>query len=309
MKLLIADDDATSRTILTAMTEEWGYEPLCAEDGEIAWDIIQSEQPTLLLLDWEMPRLHGLDLCRRIREQCTENPPYIIMLTAHDNIEDVVKGLEMGANDYIAKPYNTMELQARIDVGRRMVTLQTELQEAKERLELLASRDELTGIHNRRSFNERFQAEWLRARRHGEPLSVAILDIDYFKKFNDSYGHLPGDICLRSVAQSLEATLKRPMDFLARYGGEEFAIILPNTSDPAVILEACRKEVEEIHMEHRLSDHGVITVSIGGASITPQREMGDKNMLLNKADEELYKAKESGRNRISIIDLDLPEES
>lgn len=304
MKLLIADDDITSRMILSSMTEEWGYEPLCAEDGEEAWELLQQEgAPDLILLDWEMPRLNGLGLCLRIREQITENPPYIIMLTAHDNIDDVVKGLENGANDYIAKPYNSMELQARLNVGKRMLNLQIELQAAKERLELLASHDELTGIHNRRSFNERFHAEWLRARRHKEVLSVAILDIDHFKKFNDAYGHLPGDVCLRSVAQELERTLKRPMDFLARYGGEEFAIILPQTSDPVTILEACRIAIERLAMEHRDSSHGVVTVSIGAASVVPSIDFGGPNYLLNCADDELYKAKEQGRNRVATMDL------
>lgn len=304
MKLLIADDDMTSRTILSVMTEEWGYEPVCAEDGEVAWELLQEEDaPTLILLDWEMPRLHGLDLCVRIRESIVDNPPYIIMLTAHDHTDDIVTGLEKGANDYIPKPYNSMELQARLNVGKRMVTLQKELQDAKERLELLASHDELTGISNRRSFNERFRAEWLRARRHKESLSVAILDIDYFKKFNDFYGHVPGDECLRTVAQTIASSLKRPMDFLARYGGEEFAIILPQTSDPGPILNECCHAVEALAIDHSASTAGVVTVSIGGAAIIPTGDLDAVEDLLNRADAELYKAKEGGRNRVSIIDL------
>lgn len=306
MRLLIAEDDITSRMILATMTEQWGYEPLCAEDGEIAWQMLQAEDsPELILLDWEMPRLHGPDLCERIVKQRLENPPYIIMLTAHDNIEDVVKGLEMGANDYIAKPYNTMELKARLNVGKRMLNLQSELQAAKARLELLATHDELTGLFNRRSFNERFKSEWLRARRHKERISVAILDIDYFKKFNDGYGHLSGDVCLRSVAQELLQVLKRPMDFLARYGGEEFAIILPQTSDPKIILEECRYAVEAMHMEHKGASYGIVTISIGAATTIPTVHSEGAEFFLNKADEELYKAKEEGRNRVLTIDLDV----
>lgn len=304
MRLLIADDDLTSRTILSAMTEEWGYSPVTAEDGQEAWDILCKEEFSLLLLDWEMPRMHGLDLCKRIREMGSENPPYIIMLTAHDHTEDIVSGLEAGANDYIAKPYNPMELKARLNVGKRMITLQHELNEAKDRLELLATKDELTQIHNRRSFNERYSVEWRRAMRQGERISVAIIDIDFFKRFNDSYGHLPGDVCLKAVAKALNSVFMRPMDFLARYGGEEFAVVLPNTSDPFLVLEECRLAVENIQMEHRESPHEFVTVSIGGATITPKQDHFSKEYLLDMADKELYKAKESGRNTSLYIDLD-----
>ncbi len=306
MKLLIADDDLISRTVLTAMTEQWGFDPVCAEDGEAAWDLVQELSPPLVLLDWEMPRLNGLDLCARIVETCPkEQSPYIIMLTAHGQVNDLVKGLEMGANDFISKPYDMMELRARLNVGKRVVTLQHDLLDARARLQLLASVDELTGVYNRRSFNERLEEEWSRAMRQSEKLSVALVDVDHFKLYNDFYGHIFGDTCLRSVAQELGGSLKRSTDFFARYGGEEFVFILPYTNDLTSFLDERRLAVERLHIKHQAVDAGFVTVSIGGASLIPRRDHYGMADFLQKADGELYKAKERGRNRVSVIDLEL----
>ncbi len=303
MKILIADDDITSRTILEALTTEWGYTPLIATNGKEAWDLIHDSDVRLILLDWEMPHINGPELCKMLMKNQMTIQPYIIMLTAHNNIDEVVQGLQFGANDYITKPYNNLELQARINVGSRMLTLQQELFAAKETLAQLASHDELTGIHNRRSFNERLTYEWNRAARDGTSLSVAILDVDKFKNFNDIYGHLNGDLCLSSVAGTLEDRLKRPGDFIGRYGGEEFGIILPHTSDINAILEDCRASIEELAIPHRESNASVVTVSIGGAMAIPQKTRYSKEHLLTMADKQLYKAKDSGRNRIETIDI------
>jgi two-component system, cell cycle response regulator len=305
MKLLIADDDVMSRTTLAAMAESWGFDPICAEDGEAAWDIIQEQYPPLLLLDWEMPRLHGVDLCARIGEQCKEGQlPYIIMLTANNHVDDMVKGLDMGANDYISKPYHMMELKARLNVGKRMVKLQQELLDAKGQLELLVSVDDLTGVGNRRSFNRRIEDEWSRAMRRSERISVAFIDIDHFKKYNDLYGHLAGDVCLRAVAQEISSVMKRSMDFFARYGGEEFALILSETSHLECVLESCRLAVENLLLAHEETEPGVVTVSLGGASLIPSPDGLTRDEFLKKVDDELYQSKAEGRNRVSVVDLD-----
>ncbi len=164
MKLLIAEDSLTLRTLLAAVADKWGYEAVVAEDGEAAWDILQqSGAPELLLIDWEMPRLNGLGLCQRIRQKQTNNPPYIILLTCRSNSDDVVKGLETGANDYITKPFDDAELRARLQVGQRMLKLQAELIQTQELLSFQANHDVLTGLMNRRALMDMLKAEIARA--------------------------------------------------------------------------------------------------------------------------------------------------
>ena len=202
MKILIAEDDFTSRSMLTAILKKWGYDPVVTEDGMAAWDALQKpDAPRLVLLDWNMPGLDGLEVCRRLRTKETPNPPYVILLTGRGEKGDIVRGLEAGANDYIAKPYDNAELQARIRVGQRMLELQAKLLEARDALAHQATHDALTGIFNRRAILDRLAQEISRAERDGTPLSVGMFDIDHFKKINDTFGHQAGDDVLVAFAR------------------------------------------------------------------------------------------------------------
>lgn len=215
-----------------------------------------------------------------------------------ENIEPILDDCGIVIEIHGAKQDITDEKHREIALENTRIALEVSNQRLKE----MVTHDELTKIYNRRMFNERFEYEWRRAIRSETPLSLAIVDIDHFKEFNDLYGHLAGDICLSTVAETLERSVTRSTDMVARYGGEEFAIILPDTTEPAIILEACRKNIEAMAMSHKGSRHESVTISIGCATQIPRKKMG-KNDLLKQADEQLYKAKNQGRNQVCTIQL------
>jgi len=296
MKLLIVDDDLTTCTMLDAVTQEWGFKPIIADNGEAAWQILQEEDsPNLLLLDWIMPQLTGPNLCRRIRQQENDNPPYIILLTVRNTTTDIVKGLEAGANDYIAKPFETPELKARLQVGRRMLDLQAQLNSATKALIYQASHDEVTGLKNRWALMYALEEEITRAQRQSQCLCIVLCDIDHFKQVNDTHGHLTGDAVLREVAARMTTTI-RPYDHIGRYGGEEFLILLNAAEDQ--VANACER------IRHAIADTPIITkenelkvtISCGATLFMPPDDNRGKNTLLAAADSALYKAKSSGRN-------------
>ncbi len=302
MKLLIAEDDLTSRTMLTAVTRKWGYEPVVTEDGEIAWQALQEDDsPRLMLLDWEMPRLSGVALCRRIRQRETNDPPFIILLTVRKNTVDIVAGLEAGANDYIAKPFDSAELRARLQVGQRMLNLQSELNRVQEKLAFQASHDPMTGLMNRRAVMELLEKEAARAQRQQQVLCVGICDLDHFKQVNDTYGHLIGDAVLQEAAKRMEATL-RPYDHIGRYGGEEFLIVMNAGGDQALhLFESLRHSIADnpfIVEEATLN----VSVSLGLAQVASTAGRYDGAELLAAADAALYEAKAAGRNRTVLAD-------
>ncbi|MCF8119406.1 MAG: diguanylate cyclase [Deltaproteobacteria bacterium] len=296
MKVLIAEDDATSRTILTSVLTQWGYEPVPTSDGRQAWDIMQQpDAPKLAILDWEMPGLNGLDICRRIQDMGSSNPPYCIVLTARDQKADIVKGLDAGANDYMSKPYDKNELQARINAGRRMVELQTELLETKNALAREAMHDPLTGALNRRAVLEGLERELNRAERHNSYLSIGLCDIDHFKEVNDRYGHQAGDVVLCAFVKTVQHNI-RGHDLLGRYGGEEFLMVLPESRGGIAegLYERLRTRIADTRITTPTGEVG-ITVSIGVARGRPGIAV---EALLASADAALYKAKHAGRNRI-----------
>lgn len=298
MKVLIAEDDLTSRTILTAVVRKWGYEPIAVEDGEAAWQVMQGgEPPRLLLLDWEMPKLSGLELCKRIRKQESSNPPFIILLTARSHTDDIVSGLEFGANDYISKPFENAELRARLQVGRRMLDLQQELNSAKEEMAFQASHDALTGLMNRRAVMACMEQEMARSMRNLQPLYIGICDIDHFKNINDSCGHLGGDAILQEVARRFNATV-RSYDHIGRYGGEEFLILIQsNESQVEELFERILKAIGDepfVYEQENLQ----VTISCGVMPFLPKRGEMTATALLAAADAAMYEAKNSGRNRI-----------
>ena len=230
MKILVADDSPVSQKILQAQLTKWGYESIVVGDGAAAWHVLQQpDAPQLVIIDWMMPEMDGVEVCRRVREAKREPYIYIILLTGRDERADIVRGLDAGADDYIVKPFDIHELDVRLRAGKRIVDLQSELIAAREQLRVEASTDPLTGLLNRNAIFKVMHRDALRAKREGTHLAVALLDIDHFKKVNDTYGHKAGDHVLRHVADCM-AGLLRPYDALARFGGEEFLLFLPNCS-------------------------------------------------------------------------------
>ncbi len=297
MKLLIAEDSMSMRVMLQVLTDQWGFETVLAEDGHQAWGLLSGDDaPGLVLLDWQMPGLNGLEVCRRVRAEQTEDPPYIILLTGRNETTDIISGLEAGANDYITKPFDNGELKARLQVGRRMLEIQRQLIDAKQALAFQASHDALTGLLNRGAIMQSLEQEMARARRQSQPLHVGLLDIDHFKQVNDTHGHLTGDAVLREVAGRLQVTL-RPYDRVGRYGGEEFLVLLNGEAEhPEGLFERLRHAMaDEPFVHEQLSLP--ITISCGVVTYIPQRDGRDGDALLAAADAALYGAKETGRNR------------
>ncbi len=296
MNILLAEDDFTSRSMLAAILKKWGYDPVVCEDGNAAWDLLQQpDAPRLILLDWNMPGLEGLEVCRRLRKIETSNPGYVILLTGRDAKSDIVQGLDAGANDYIAKPYDNAELLARIRVGQRMLELQSSLLETQAALAHQATHDALTGIFNRRAILDQLTRELARAQRQGSRLSVGMCDIDHFKEVNDRHGHQTGDAVLVAFAGSLQANL-REYDYVGRYGGEEFLIIATgaNGQGDDGLYERLRQQVAALEVKTK-SGNISVTVSIGTAVRSGQSTV---DALLAAADAALYQAKAAGRNRV-----------
>ncbi|MCP4755935.1 MAG: PleD family two-component system response regulator [Proteobacteria bacterium] len=291
--ILIVDDNPENLKVIGNIVKAIVPRIVFANSGEQAFDFLEKAQPDLILLDIMMPVMDGYEVCRRLKTDIrTSNIP-VIFLTALDADTDETTGLELGAVDYITKPIKADILKARLKTHLR-------LKHKTDLLESLALIDGLTDIPNRRRFDELLQTEWQRAIRESTGLSLILIDIDFFKKYNDLYGHAGGDECLRSVAQALKRTTKRPADCVARYGGEEFAGILPATEnrEAAAIAEKMRDNVAALNIIHEQNDgNGRVTISLGVATIRPQRN-SDPLTLIELADGFLYRAKEQGRNRV-----------
>ncbi len=301
MKVLVAEDDATSRKLLSHILQGWGYEVLAVRDGGSAWEVLSGRaSPPLAILDWEMPGLDGVEICRRVRAIVTPSPAYIILLTARTAKEDIVVGLDAGANDFLTKPFHREELRARTEVGRRFVELNRELLESREQLQIQALTDALTGIMNRRAVLEELDRALARAARGREALAVGMMDIDFFKRVNDTYGHGGGDSVLKEVVRRSARAL-RTGDSLGRFGGEEFLMIL-GRADEAVarpVMERVRTALSARAIP--VGQAGVkVTVSIGGAVWAGQ----SVDQLISAADNALYSAKEQGRDRVVMATLE-----
>ena len=298
--ILIVDDVPMNIKILGDVLK-LDYSVRFATNGLKSLEIATSgSPPDLILLDIMMPGMDGYEVCQRLKaDKETQNIP-IIFITAMSQEEDETRGLELGAVDYITKPFSLPIVKVRVKTH-------LELKRHRDMLENLSMMDGLTGIPNRRRFDECFEMEWKRAERDASFLSLIMVDIDFFKAYNDCYGHQTGDDCLKEVASTLAGSVKRAADCIARYGGEEFASILPGTDIQGAIQvgEVMRKNIEALaipHCESSISEH--ITVSLGSASIIPTRDKSAL-VLLEAADRGLYKAKEEGRNRIKSFDLNI----
>ena len=303
MRVLIAEDDLTSRGVLRRILIKWGYEVVVTSDGEEAWAEVQRENsPPLLILDWMMPGLDGVEVCRRVRAVPTPSPPYIILLTAREGRKDIVTGLEAGANDYLGKPFDHDELRARVDVGRRFIELNQQLLETQRILELQARTDPLTGSMNRRAILERLGEEMARAERQDTSVGVGMMDIDFFKRINDTYGHGAGDDVLREVV-TRSVLAMRPYDGFGRFGGEEFLMIIPGAGHSEVfgVFERIRAAVCGSPVE---TDGTKIDVSVSIGAATSGGESMDA--VVRAADDALYRAKDQGRNRVIMAEDTLP---
>lgn len=298
MRILIADDSRTSRSMLVKVLKKIGHEVVETTDGAEAWKELQKpDAPSLAILDWMMPKMDGLEVVRRVRSLQSQKPPYLIMLTSKADKADIVTGLNTGANDYLPKPFDHGELRARVEVGRRMLELQSELTEARNALAYEASHDYLTGILNRRAIEVELTRELARERRRFEGLAVGICDIDHFKKINDTYGHAVGDEVLCGFVNLLQNCL-REYDLLGRYGGEEFLIILSGIreSDVSNLFERMRLYIAYNSIATQSGDVR-ITVSIG-VKVAQKNESLDQ--LVTDADAALYRAKTEGRDRVCL---------
>jgi two-component system, cell cycle response regulator len=297
MRILIAEDDLTSRTLLARILKKQGHEVVATVNGMEAWVTMQQhDAPLLAVLDWMMPVMDGIEVCRRIRALETDQPPYIIMLTSRDEKADIIAGLEAGADDYLVKPYDPGEFRARLNVGRRMVEMQAKLLEARDGLAHEATHDPLTGIHNRRAILEVLARELSRAKRTGKTVSLGLCDLDHFKQINDLHGHQTGDEVLCGFARIVQNNL-RAYDLVGRYGGDEFLVITPELGDSEIerAYERLRDNVAQSTV-HTKAGAISITMSIGVSTGTG----GDTvDALLAEADIALYEAKKGGRNSSS----------
>jgi len=294
MKVLIADDDWLTARMVERSLQSSGYELTVVEDGEQAWQILNGEdRPQIAVLDWMMPNMDGLEVCRNVRGA---NGPYvyILLVTGNDNPDSVVIAMDAGADDYIRKPCSPAELRARVRCGRRIVGLE-------EKLRRQATHDPLTGHLNRGAIMERMAVEMERSSRHGEPLCIAMVDVDYFKQVNDTYGHIAGDVVLSETVSRMSAVL-RPYDSVGRYGGEEFIVVFPNcdVTNAVAIAERIRTTISAAEVNAQLEKIRV-TVSIG---LTEVRSSTDVQQAIRAADIALFRAKQMGRNRVEFCSVE-----
>jgi diguanylate cyclase (GGDEF)-like protein len=296
VRVLVAEDDPVSRHRLHMALSSWGYNVISVSDGRAALEhFATNDGPSLAILDWTMPEVDGLEVCRTIRQSSDGNYVYVILLTAHDRDDDVIQGFDAGADDYVTKPFDTRELRARVRSGARIIQLQQQLITAHELLRDKAMHDPLTGLLTRGALFEFCDAEFARARRSGAPLAFVMADIDHFKQINDRYGHLVGDEVLKSVARRLKSTFRKE-DAVGRYGGEEFVSLAVGCAvqDAMGLAERFRQAVSREPFE---TSAGTITVTSSvGVAVGSAADGADA--LLKSADEALYRAKKAGRNRV-----------
>lgn len=296
--ILIVDDNSLIRDLLTMHLVKRNYQVHCAANGQEALALLEKEQIDLVLLDLVMPELDGLGVLKHIRKTRSSLDLPVLIITAINESKQIVTALELGANDYVTKPLDIPVVMARLQTQLALCDTKKELDEKNRILEKIATIDELTGIPNRRYFNQYFVREWERATRSQIPISLIFCDIDFFKSYNDLYGHPQGDTCLRQIADVLHKTVRRTLDIVSRYGGEEFVIVLPDTDEEGayVFAERTRQNVEALRLPHGNSgnfEH--VTISLGVATMIPNRD-NCSSELIDLADQRLYRAKDSGRN-------------
>jgi len=303
MRVAIVDDDPVSRKILGASLVRFGHEVVEFSDGQAAWDALQDGSLRLVITDWMMPGIDGLELTRRIRNANFDGYVYVIILTGRENKSDVVAGLEAGADDYLVKPYDVYELRARVAIGLRVLELEARLKIAAEQMQEMALHDSLTGLLNRRAIYTHYQGELNRSGRLMTPLSLAMIDIDHFKQINDQYGHLLGDKALCLCADKIKKNL-RSYDWVGRWGGDEFLAILPGAepAEAVTIVERIREDINEEPLS--LENGGKMQVQFSAGVICILEKTENLDILIQMADRAMYQAKEDGRSRTVVVEKD-----
>jgi diguanylate cyclase (GGDEF)-like protein len=298
--ILIAEDNAVSRSLLEKSLTKAGHEVATACNGREALEIFRKTFFPMVLTDWMMPEMDGIALCHAIRSYISPGYVYIVFLTAKDSKDDIIAGLDAGADDYLTKPFHPTELTARLKTGKRILELERSLKTANEEIRILSITDPLTGTFNRGYMTTHLPEEISRAKRYGHPVSLIMCDIDRFKSVNDRWGHIAGDSVLRLVVDCIKEALRHDIDWAARYGGEEFLMVLPETDHKGawVVAERLRKIVDE--KPFRIgNEHIALTASFGLASFDPGTDKAlSPEALIKEADEYLYQAKKEGRNSV-----------
>ena len=311
MRVLAVDDDPMTLMIVSGVVEAAGYECLTANDGDRAWDLLRSSGAEVVISDWRMPGMDGLELCRRIRA-VTDRYTYVVLATSRSDGAQVLEGMLAGADDYLIKPLDLADLRVRLIAAERVTALHARIADQQGQLERLnvelaatARIDSLTGLRNRRALAEDLPRLLAQSERHGHELSAVMLDVDHFKAYNDHFGHPAGDQALRQVADVL-LSAGRQADLFYRYGGEEFLCLFPQSSAPAVA--AARRLLRQVHalgLGHPASSHGVVTMSAGVATWSQNGAL-TQSALLADADAALYAAKADGRNTVRVAGLTVP---
>lgn len=298
MRVLVVDDVPDNIRVLSRMLVDDGHEVSAATNGRQALKLAATSAPDLILLDVMMPEMNGYDTCAALKADPLLQTIPVIFITALTDVEDETRGLNLGAVDYITKPFKEAIVRARVKTH-------LELKRKRDLLEQMSQIDGLTGIANRRAYEQRLEQAWQRAIRSGERLAAVMIDIDFFKQYNDTYGHLAGDDCLRRVAATLSEVLAHGSDLLARYGGEELVGLLSGVDEagPAMMAERLRASIETLQIPHDASRISPwLTISIGGASCRPTRDQRPSS-LIEAADLQLFEAKRQGRNQVKLVDL------
>jgi two-component system chemotaxis response regulator CheY len=298
--VLIVDDDPVVHRYLTALLKANGYQPTCFSDGELALESLESDHYDFVISDWVMPKMDGVTLCREIRQLQLPGYIYIILLTCMSQTSDIVLGLNAGADDFVNKPCNPDVLLARLLSGARVLQLE-------RRLRAMAREDVLTGLMNRATLMQEIEREWSRATRHDCPLSCVMVDIDHFKSVNDTFGHLAGDMVLKSVASVLKAQMRRS-DSIGRYGGEEFCLILPETEYEGALMvaERCREAIAGTDFK---ADRVPVNITSSFGVAVKSHQMAGFEHLIDVADQALLNAKRNGRNQVVVAESRQLQES
>jgi len=297
MRILVAQDDLAHCRVLQNLLAKWGHEVEAVCDGDQAWQVLQRpDAPSMVVLDWMMPGMDGIDVCRKLRERKRDLRPYVILLSGKGQKADLIEGISDGADDYVTKPFDPDELRVRILAGERILNLQIESLTIMEALRKQASHDYLTGLPNRATIMDMLRRDFARGPRHGQAVSVVMADVDHFKDINDTFGHQAGDAVLTGVAKRMAVEM-RSYEIIGRYGGEEFMAVLSDcdTQGAYAMAERLRRAVEARPFE--LSTTSVpVTLSFGVAS-TAEIRSATQETLLQLADAAMYRAKRAGRNR------------
>ena len=300
VQILIADDSPVSRRLLEVVLRSWGYQVTTVSTGAEAWEVLQRpDAPRMAILDWMMPGLSGPEVCSLVRER--QNQPdsvytYIILLTSRNEKDDLIAGMEAGADDYLVKPFDNNELKVRLGPGRRIVQLQGQLLEAQDLLREQATRDALTHLWNRHAICGILTRELARGHREGTPLGLLLGDLDYFKRVNDTFGHVAGDMVLREVSNRIASSI-RTYDAVGRYGGEEFLIILPGCDEEAAMQAADRIRASISKTPVSIGEESMIVTASFGVTSLPKGMSSTPEALFRIADTALYRAKEGGRDK------------